>query len=450
MKLSRLIAAIIIIAVLVISAFYVILQSNTTIIYKSEAEVSQYTTEYTTNAATTEPNGIAVDSNGNVWFTLWNKSTLAELTPATGVIHEFPIPTHMKGGTTTWGIVVDNSRGLVWFTEQSTYSIWSFGISNHKFTRYELQNNASFPYGITLDGQGNVWFTEFFNNEIGEITTSGKLTEIPVPLKGYLEISSITVDSSGKVWFTIPGIDFIGSYYEGHFQFKNLTGLAELPVGISVDNQGNIWMTEHGPSFLAEFNPTTNYFRTISTTVPKVFGTSLPYFDYVDQNGNIWFNEHEGNAMGEFFPSNSTLIEYEIPTEVRIVGNISGMLTSTLSPSGQPWYTEFFAGKVGTVNTGVPLDLHMNLLNYTEPIIMDPNQTTSIQVQISGAAASNATIEGSVGNFTSTFSFKQSIGQVGQIVTIHDGDSTAGVYFVTISAVTNSLAVSQVIEVEVL
>ncbi|MDG6922123.1 MAG: SMP-30/gluconolactonase/LRE family protein, partial [Nitrososphaerota archaeon] len=270
MKLSRLIIVIMIIIVLAISVFYVFLQSSVTISYHSQAELSGYVTEYPTNAATTEPNGIAVDSHGNVWFTLENRSSLGELTAATGVIHEFPIPTHLNGGTTTWGIVVDNSRNLVWFTEQNSNSIWSFNISSHKFTRYELQNASSFPFGITLDSKGNVWFTEFFNNDIGEITLSGKMTEIPVPLRGYLEISSIAVNSSGGVWFTIPGIDFIGSYYNDQFTFRNLTGLAELPVGIPIDKRGNIWMTEHGPSFIAEFNPTTTYFKTISTTVPNV------------------------------------------------------------------------------------------------------------------------------------------------------------------------------------
>jgi virginiamycin B lyase len=438
-----------VILVLIGSLAYFFIQSNASTTYTSSPETSQYTTEYPTNFPTTQPNAIAADARGNVWFTLENQSSLAELNPATAKIQEFPIPTHIKGGTTTWGIVVDNSRGLVWFTEQSSNSIWSFSTSSHRFNQYELKTSNSFPFGITLDKQGDAWFTEFFGNAIGEVSTSGSLTEIPIPLNGYIEASSITVDSSGKVWFTLPGVNSTGSYSDGQFAFQNLTGLALTPVGISIDNQGNIWLTQHGPSFVSEFNPTTHYFKTISTIVPIVLGTSLPYFDYVDQSGNVWFNEHYGNAMAEFVPSNNTLIEYFIPTRIGYAGNMSGMLTSTLSPSGQPWYTEFFAGKIGTINMDSPLDLHLNLLNYSTPIALKSNGSASVQLNISGAFAQQAAVKESVGNFSSDFEFKVSQTELGQVLTIHDNGSKTGVYFVTISALASSLGVSQIIELEV-
>ncbi|MGA2875686.1 MAG: SMP-30/gluconolactonase/LRE family protein [Nitrososphaerales archaeon] len=449
LRFAIVLAVIAIVLILLGSLAYFFVESNEPIPYTSSPETSQYTTEYPTNLPTTTPNAIAVDAQGNVWFTLENQSSLAELNPTTGKIQEFPIPVHAKGSTTTWGIVVDNTRGLVWFTEQVSNSVWSFSISTHKFVQYELKSPISFPFGIALDEQGNVWFTEFFGNKIGEITTSGVLTEIPIPLEGYIEPSSITVDSTDKVWFTLPGENSTGSYFDGQFSIQNLTGLALIPVGISVDSQGNIWLTQHGPSFISEFNPATHYFKTISTSVPGVFGTSLPYFDYVDLNGNVWFNEHYGNAMAEFVPSNNTLLEYFIPTRITYAGNISGMLTSNLSPSGQPWYTEFFAGKVGTINTDAPLDLQLNLLNYTTPIVLSSNGTTSIQFKISGPLATQAAIKESVGNFSSSFTYGVSQSLAGQVIAIHDNGSKAGVYFVTISALTSSLGVSQIIELEV-
>jgi streptogramin lyase len=434
LKISRLIAVAVIIAILVLSAFYVYLQSNPETTYKTEVQISQYTTEYPTNSNSTEPNAIAVDSQDNVWFTMQNRSALAEL---------IPVPDHE--GTTTWGIAVDNARGLVWFTEETTNSVWSFNIATHKFTGFKLMNGNSFPFELTIDNQGNVWFTEFFSNEIGEITAAGKLIEIPIPLSGTLEPSSITTDSTGKVWFTLPGVNSTGSYFDGQFQFQNLNGLAMLPVGIAIDSQGNIWLTQHGPSFISEFNPTTHYFETISTTVPSRLGTSLPYFSYVDQAGDVWFNEHYGNAEAEFIPSNNTLIEYFIPTVVKYAGGINGMLTSTVTPSGQPWYTEFFAGKVGTINTNATLGLKLNLLNYTGPITLNTNGTTALKFQVGGSLASQATIQESVGNLSSSFTY----GLQGQTLMIHNAGSKPGVYFLTITALTTTLAVSQIIELEV-
>ena len=37
------------------------------------------------------------------------------------------------------------------------------------------------PFGITAGSDGNLWFTEEAGNKIGEITTSGVITETPTP-----------------------------------------------------------------------------------------------------------------------------------------------------------------------------------------------------------------------------------------------------------------------------
>lgn len=99
-------------------------------------------------------------------------------------------------------------------------------------------------------------------------------------------------------------------------------------------------MTQHGPSFISEFNPTTRYFRTISTSVPPWVpdNTSLPYFIQVDSHGNVWFNEHYGNAIARFHPSSNSLTEFEVPSKVAQAGNNAGVLTIGLSPNGEPWF----------------------------------------------------------------------------------------------------------------
>jgi virginiamycin B lyase len=447
LKTANVVIAVTIIIVVAIGVLAYFLIAASGISYVSTPEVSKYTTEYPTSSSLTEPAGIVVDAKGDVWFTLQNQSRLAELTPATGRIQEFAIPTHEAGGTVTWGMALDNSRGLVWFTEQVTNSIWSFNIVTHKFHQYKIKTPHAFPFGITVDEQGNVWFAEFFGNNIGEILTNGTLHEIPIPQRGDLEASGIAVSPAGTVWFTLPGVDEIGSYFHGKFTFQNLTGVVSLPVGIAVTSNGSIFFTQHGPSFISEFNPTNGYLETISTTVPSYYYSSLPYFIYPDQYGSVWFNEHEGNAMAEFFPSNNTLIEYYIPT--RVVSNISGMLTSTVSPAGNPWYTELFAGKVGTINTTAAVDIHLTLPNYTRPLVVSPQRSASIKFSLTGSDAGIASIKENVGNFTSKLSFAIS-GDVGvQVLTIFDNGSTPGTYFVTVSAVTDQVAVSQIVELEV-
>ena len=441
--------SILVIALMVVAITYYFFQPMSSS-FVSKSQIGAYATEYPTHSVSTSPNAITVDSAGVVWFSLWNDSSIAELIPANGTIHEYHVPGLKSGSMITWGMSADDSSGLIWFTEESSNSVWSFNVNNRQFNQHELATPNSFPFGLTIDKNHNVWFAELEGNKIGEISASGSLAEFPVPAPNS-EPSGITTDSSGKVWFSLPGIDSIGSYFDGNFTIQNLTGLVTTPVGIAIDPQGNAWMTQHGPSFISEFNPTSHYFRTISTSNNSLV-VSLPYFCWIDQNGNVWFNEHQGNAMSEFQPTSDTMIEYFIPSRVEGSGNISYMLTSAVSPGGQPWYTELLTGKVGTVNTSKALDVNILLQNYSRSISIPNGSETSLGLSIE-SNSSSASLKAYVGNYTGNFSFtftpEHGKGSFNSVVEIQNNGSVPGVYFVTLTARTNFLAVSKIIEIRV-
>src|SRR4051812_45745561 len=55
--------------------------------------------------------------------------------------------------------------------------------------------------GIAKSSDGALWFTEFTENRIGRITTSGAVTEFPVPTPRS-HPRWITGGPDGNVWFT--------------------------------------------------------------------------------------------------------------------------------------------------------------------------------------------------------------------------------------------------------
>jgi virginiamycin B lyase len=57
------------------------------------------------------------------------------------------------------------------------------------------------PRGITLGPDGNLWFTERGENKIERITTSGAITEFPVPTASSAPFG-IASGRGDKVWFT--------------------------------------------------------------------------------------------------------------------------------------------------------------------------------------------------------------------------------------------------------
>ncbi|HJT57436.1 MAG TPA: Virginiamycin B lyase, partial [Ktedonobacteraceae bacterium] len=55
--------------------------------------------------------------------------------------------------------------------------------------------------GITTGPDGELWFTEYADNQIGRVTLSGKFDQFPIPTAGSCPVD-ITYGADGRLWFT--------------------------------------------------------------------------------------------------------------------------------------------------------------------------------------------------------------------------------------------------------
>jgi len=404
------------------------------------------------------PNAIAVDSSGNVWTVLQNRSALGVFNPTNGTLRQYSITgLSTKLPLTSWGIAVDDHAGKVWFAEEISDSIWSFNVATHIFTQFSIKTLASNPYEVALDSHGNAWFSEFTGDKIGVVLVNGTMREYQIPITSS-NPTGIAIDTrTNRIWFNLLDTSgatdefYVGSFLNGSFTFNDITPEVDTPVGIAVDSSGNLWLTQHGASLVSEFNPVTHYFRTISTSIPPD-GASYPYFVYVDNfTGKIWFNEHYGNAISSFDPKTNNLIEYEIPSRNSGDGNISGALTMTLTPEGVPWFTELYTGKIGEVNPSTPTGLSIKV-SGGGVINLGNQSSTVLQLSVLNSSNETAYLSASVGNFTGNFVFNftdfSGHGNYSTAMTLQNGGSPPGIYFATISAKIQNLIVSQVIEIK--
>lgn len=104
--------------------------------------------------------GIAVATDGAVWFTESNLNRIAKRSPA-GTITEYSIPTPNSRAVG----VVAGTRGDVWFTE-GYGNKFGHVTAQGKITEYKIPSPDSGPSGIALDASGNVWVAEQSANKI--------------------------------------------------------------------------------------------------------------------------------------------------------------------------------------------------------------------------------------------------------------------------------------------
>lgn len=398
--------------------------------FTAQSVSSQFMTEFSLGPNSL-PNAISADSAGDLWFTMAHGYAVAELMPTNGTVRVFVVP-DQNGTLVSWGIARDPT-GKVWLTDETCNCIRSLDPVTGAFTTYPLPTPDSIPYALAIDASGNVWFTELGVAKIGEITSGGTLKEYPIPAQNPSLVGPAGIlVRNGVVWFDEVYDNKIASFADGTFRQYQLNESA--PTGLAMDPFGDLWTTLHGGSTILELDPHNNSTTVISTSIIGVQET-LPYFIQVDSAGNIWFNEHYGNAIAKFDPSTSTLVEYEIPTRVQSLGNISGALTMTLDASGRPWFTEFYSGKIGTVNITAPIQTSVAVVNSTR-------DTSRLVARLQVISTQSTLLSASSPNPGVTFSFSQPSGVGSYLSTLTVSSLPSGSFSLTISAITPDVVCS--------
>ncbi len=191
-----------------------------------------------TDAPLRSPDGLGVDSSGNLYFAERDRARIRRVSP-NGVISTV-------AGTGDHGFFGDNGQA----------------------------RNAvlSFPRGLTADAAGNLYFSDGFNHRIRKITAAGVISTIagngipgfsgdngPGTGAAIILPEGVAVDSAGNVYFAVPlgqrirkvnaaGIisTFAGN---GKKDFAGDNGPASQaslssPFGVAADARGNVYIAD--------------------------------------------------------------------------------------------------------------------------------------------------------------------------------------------------------------
>jgi len=220
--------------------------------------------EYPQPAGYSSPAFVAVDTIGNVWFTQPTTDAIGKFDPVTLTWSQWK-----TGANTSPFDLVFDKNGNLWFT---LYLSNQIGFMNPKTLRIVLNGvptPTSFPYGITIDPKGTIWFAE--------------------NAKGASNVASFTPTTGGPI-----------SIYE-HRVLSAARGTVR-PHKIVADPAGRIWYTEGFSGAIGLFNPATNNSTDYKVNTPcppgKRDACSHPSGIAVDAKGNIWFTDSRGACIG--------------------------------------------------------------------------------------------------------------------------------------------------------
>jgi virginiamycin B lyase len=282
------------------------------------------------------PGSAKPERDGNVWIWEYRGHWFGKLDPKTGVITEYAIPNVDQASNHS---VVVGPDGMIWFSEQATDTIGKMDPATHQISRYKEPSRGtkhtlvvdskgtvwgtgepltrfdpetntfhdysevSTAYGLALDKDENVWFSEFAKDgQIGKIDgKTGKLTKYQQPTANSWP-RRLKIDAEGNVWFCEYEAGKIGRFDPKSETFKEypLPGGRPTPYALVVDkNTGRIWFSSMEMDTISELDPATGKI----TQYPFLFPENGMRDFFQDVDGRIWWGSQANNRVGYFYLS---------------------------------------------------------------------------------------------------------------------------------------------------
>ncbi len=294
-----------------------------------------------TMAQFTSPSGVAVDGSGNVFVADSDNHKIRKISPS-GLV------TTVAGSTqgfadgmsntaqfnTPNGVAVDVS-GNIYVADTENQKIRKISPAGSVTTlagstlgfKDDEGTAAQFhlPYGLTVDGSGNVYVADVGNSRIRKITPAGVVTTFAGGKEGYADGTgtsaqfdrpfSVALDKSGNFYVSdrnnnrirkISSAGVVTTLAGSTLGFADGIGISSqfyFPFGVAVDLSGNVFVADRDNHKIRKIDPN-NLVTTLSGSVRGFAdGTgSLAQFNYpssvaVDASGNVYVADQFNNKI---------------------------------------------------------------------------------------------------------------------------------------------------------
>ena len=218
-----------------------------------------------TNASFNAPEAVAVDGSGNVYVADTGNSIVREITPGGAVSTLAGSPGNIGSSNGTgssaqfdapWGIAV-NGSGDVFVADTMSHTIreiapggvvTTFAGTAGNFGSADGTNSAAQfdrPAGLAIDGSGNLFVADMFNHTIREITSAGVVS---------------TIAGLARVFGDSDGTNNTAAFFE--------------PEGIAVGGGDTLYVADSGNDSIRQVTPSgTNWIVTTIAGWPGVSGS---------------------------------------------------------------------------------------------------------------------------------------------------------------------------------
>jgi virginiamycin B lyase len=209
------------------------------------------------------PTGIAVDTNGDVWFASGRRAYLGKFMRTTGQIEYVHTPDGMQLDPAD--LLID-TRGSVWFSAQAANTVGRLDAQSGVFDFVDMPRAEATPFSIVLAPDGNIFAGLRDSKSILRINSQTlATTEYPLA-DAESEPRRLAVTRDGIVWYTDIDRGYLGRLDPvtgAVTEYPSPSGPQSEPNGITTIDDV-VWYVETNatPNTLVRFDTTREAFQT--------------------------------------------------------------------------------------------------------------------------------------------------------------------------------------------
>ena len=227
------------------------------------------------------PDGIAVDTLGDVFVTDSGNNRVLELAAGAGGPTELPF----AGLGDPSGVTVDAARA-VYVTNVANNRVLKLAAGSTSTTELPVSLNG--PRGVAVDTADNLYIAA--GNSVLRLP-AGSSSTVDLPFSGLSGPTGVAVDGSGTVYVTDTGNNRVLKLAGGSAQAEPFTGINK-PDGVAVDTVGDLYVADTGNNRVLKL--------AVGSTMPAALGAGSlnePRGVAVDSSGNVYVTDTGNNRV---------------------------------------------------------------------------------------------------------------------------------------------------------
>lgn len=224
----------------------------------------------------------------------------------------YPITQYV--GNATFGFPGTWHMEIVSLRKQNANEAVSFDVTikphlselQTNIVEYDFPDTNVAPLYPVFDGKSTIWISDTAKPRIWKFTIDDKQFK-PYEFDGQISVT-LNIDNNGKVWYTDTPNSRIGFFDPSTEKFENIDlPIKSIPIFTETDLKNNIWVALADRNILLKYNQVEKKFEEFKVSAAPQSGTTALI---LDKSGNIWFTESQAGKIGVINPDTGESKEF--------------------------------------------------------------------------------------------------------------------------------------------